>query len=59
MARRIVDWSKINQNVKKGDKIGMIKFSSGTQIIMPKEVKLNVKKGDRVISGITIIGRYN
>ena len=45
LARRIVNWSEINQIVKKGDKLGMIKFSSGTQIIVPKEVELNVKKG--------------
>lgn len=59
LARRIVNWSEINQNVKKGEKLGMIKFSSGTQIIIPNGIELNVKKGDKVISGETIIGRYS
>ncbi|OEF96389.1 phosphatidylserine decarboxylase [Vulcanibacillus modesticaldus] len=58
MARRIVNWSSIDQVVKKGDKIGMIKFSSGTQVFLPVDTEISVKKGDKVISGITVIGRY-
>ncbi len=58
-ARRIVNWSVIDQTVRKGDKLGMIKFSSGTRIYIPKGVEVNVKKGDRVVSGKTIIGRYS
>lgn len=58
MARRIVNWSNKNQFLQKGEKIGMIKFSSGTQIYIPKNIEVTVKKGDKVASGITVIGRY-
>lgn len=58
MARRIVNWSSLNQTVNQGDKIGMIKFSSGIDIFMPNNIEIFVKKGDKVISGETIIGRY-
>lgn len=58
MARRIINWTTENQKVEMGDKIGMIKFSSGTQIYLPKETEILIKEGDRVVSGITHIGRY-
>ncbi len=58
MARRIVDWTKKDQLVTKGEKIGMIKFSSGTQVFLPLNSEILVKKGEKVFSGKTIIGRY-
>ncbi len=58
MARRIVNWSSLGQSLEKGEKIGMIKFSSGTKIYLPIDTEVLVKKGDRVLSGKTIIGRY-
>lgn len=58
MARRIVDWTKEGTVLEGGEKIGMIKFSSGTQIFLPENVEIAVKKGDRVKAGITVIGRY-
>lgn len=58
MARRIVNWTTKGQMLHKGEKIGMIKFSSGTQIFLPKECELLIKEGDRVVSGKTIIGRH-
>lgn len=58
MARRIVNWTEMNQEVQMGDKIGMIKFSSGTQIFLPIGTELLVSEGEKVVSGITFIGRY-
>ncbi len=57
MARRIVNWTVIGDELKQGSKIGMIKFSSGTQIIVPSDVEVVVKVGDRVISGQTVVGK--
>lgn len=58
MARRIVNWTYLGQLLEQGEKIGMIKFSSGSQIYLPLGTELLVKKGDRVLSGKTVIGRY-
>lgn len=58
MARRIVNWTKQGDHVEMGERIGMIKFSSGTQIIVPDHVEILVKEGDRVFAGETVIGRY-
>lgn len=56
VARRIVCWSKIGDSLKKGERFGLIKFGSCTELIVPYEVEINVKKGDIVRGGITIIG---
>lgn len=59
VARRIVCWSKTGDNLKLGEKFGLIKFSSRTDLLMPNEVEVLVKVGDRVIGGETIIARLN
>ncbi len=57
VARRIVCWRKAGETVKIGEKYGLIKFGSRTDLLMPKNVEIAVKIGDRVIGGVTIIGR--
>ena len=59
LARRIVCWSKTGDNLKLGEKYGLIKFSSRTDLLMPKEVEILVKIGDRVVGGETIIARLS
>lgn len=57
VARRIVCWSKLGDNLGIGEKFGLIKFSSRTDLLMPKNVEVLVKVGDRVVGGETIIAR--
>jgi len=57
VARRIVCWRKAGDNVELGEKYGLIKFGSRTDLLMPKNVEIFVKVGDRVIGGETIIGK--
>ncbi|RKD31554.1 phosphatidylserine decarboxylase family protein [Thermohalobacter berrensis] len=57
IARRIVCKVKIGDKIDQGQIYGLIKFGSCTEIIMPKDkVNINVKAGDKVKGGITIIG---
>ena len=58
LARRIVCWSKAGDNLQRGEKFGLIKFSSRTDLLMPASVELAVKVGDRVKGGETVIARY-
>ena len=58
IARRIVFWRRSGDKVQLGELVGLIKFGSRTDIIVPYNVSLNVKKGDRVRGGTSIIGRY-
>jgi len=57
VARRIVCWSKLGDKLAVGDKFGLIKFSSRTDLLMPKNVEVLVKVGDRVVGGETVIAR--
>ncbi|MFN0277244.1 MAG: phosphatidylserine decarboxylase [Pyrinomonadaceae bacterium] len=57
LARRIVCWPKEGDNLERGQKFGLIKFSSRTDILMPANVELAVKVGDKVRGGETIIAR--
>jgi phosphatidylserine decarboxylase len=58
LARRIVCWPKTGDNLVRGQKFGLIKFSSRTDVRMPPNVELTVKIGDRVRGGETVIARY-
>ena len=59
VARRIVCWRKAGDNVELGEKYGLIKFGSRTDLLMPKNVEIRVRVGDRVVGGETIIGRLS
>ncbi len=55
LARRIVCWNKEGDELEIGQKYGLIKFSSRTDLLMPGEVEVRVSVGDRVVGGETII----
>lgn len=57
LARRIVSWTFLGKDLAQGQTYGMIKFGSSTELIMPEDVEVLVRKGDKVKGGITIIGR--
>ncbi len=57
VARRIVCHSKKGDNLRLGEKFGLIKFSSRTDLRMPASAELLVSVGDRVVGGETIIAR--
>lgn len=59
LARRIVVWKRAGDSVGLGEPFGMIKFSSRTDILLPGNVEVTVKKGQRVRGGITVIGRIH
>jgi phosphatidylserine decarboxylase len=57
LARRIVCWTRKGDNLALGERFGMIKFSSRTDVILPANVTVTVKEGSRVCGGVTIIGQ--
>ncbi|HYG81728.1 MAG TPA: phosphatidylserine decarboxylase [Pyrinomonadaceae bacterium] len=57
LARRIVCWKRAGDTVALGERIGLIKFSSRTDLVLPPNVRLEVAEGARVRGGATIIGR--
>ena len=55
LARRIVDYTKPGQVLKQGDVIGLIKLGSQVTVLLPHDVKTNLKVGDVVTDGESII----
>lgn len=59
LARRIVCWKRAGDTVALGERFGLIKFSSRTDLILPPQVKIAVSEGMRVKGGATVLGRIN
>lgn len=59
LARRVVCWKGKGDQLKLGERFGMIKFSSRTDVLLPANVKVTVAEGDRVRGGVTVIGRIS
>ena len=57
LARRIVSWVTLDDKLEKGELYGLIRFGSCTEIVVPANVEVLVKKGDKVRGGESIIGR--
>ena len=58
IARRIVCWVKEGDELDRGQKYGMIKFSSRVDLFLTRDVRLKVKVGDRVFGGKTVLGEW-
>ncbi|MDR3324403.1 MAG: phosphatidylserine decarboxylase [Spirochaetaceae bacterium] len=56
LARRCVSWVAAGDALAAGEKIGLIKFSSQVDVFLPKDVEIRVKKGDKVVSGVSVFG---
>lgn len=61
LARRIVCVARPGEVLERGDRIGMIKFGSRTELCLPRTpgLVLTVQPGDRVRGGSSILARYH
>src|SRR5215813_59440 len=57
IARRIVAWAGVGDELKKGERFGMIRFGSRTELYLPLDANVLVKTGDHVSGGSTVIAR--
>ena len=57
IARRIVAWARLGDSLKMGDRFGMIRFGSRTEVYLPLTSEITVNVGDKVKGGATIIAR--
>src|SRR5215208_467443 len=58
LARRIVCWKRPGDSLGLGERFGLIKFGSRTDLVLPPEVEVVVAVGARVSGGVSVIGRY-
>jgi phosphatidylserine decarboxylase len=57
LARRIVFTKKVGDVLGRGERVGLIKFGSRTDVIFPSSAELRIKAGDRVKGGASILAR--
>ena len=60
VARRIVCACEVGQEVERGEKIGMIKFGSRTEVYVPVSQlsQLHVSVGSKLRAGESVIGTF-
>jgi phosphatidylserine decarboxylase len=55
IARRIVPYVQLNEEVARGDRISLIQFGSRADVYLPMHTKVQVKLGDHVTGGQTVL----
>ncbi|MCL2742155.1 MAG: phosphatidylserine decarboxylase family protein [Oscillospiraceae bacterium] len=58
IARRVVRWVKEGDRLERGERFGLIRFGSCTEVIVPAGASVCVKPGDKVKGAKTVLGRY-
>jgi phosphatidylserine decarboxylase len=60
IARRLVCWVRIGEEIPAGDRFGLIKFGSRTDVLLPvaERTQLAVAIGDRVAAGTSVLLRF-
>ena len=55
LARRIVFNHREGERLERGQRVGLIKFGSRVDVVIPAEAELRVKKGERVKGGSSVL----
>jgi phosphatidylserine decarboxylase len=56
IARRIIFKKKVGETVARGERVGMIKFGSRVDVLLPASARLSVRLGERVRAGTSVLG---
>lgn len=56
VAKRIVCYVKPGDSLERGERFGIIRFGSRVDVYFPTDADINVKIGDKVVAGETILG---
>ncbi len=55
IARRIVPWAHVGDHLQKGERFGMIRFGSRTELYLPLDLEIHVVIGSKVYGGSTVM----
>jgi phosphatidylserine decarboxylase len=58
LARRIIPFVEIGDDMARGDRISLIQFGSRVDVYLPHSAKIKVKLGDRVVGGESILAAF-
>jgi len=59
LARRIVFNKRVGDELGRGERVGLIKFGSRTDVLLPGDAEPLVRPGDRVRGGASVIARIS
>lgn len=59
LARRIVFTKRVGDRLQRGERVGLIKFGSRTDVILPGHAEVLVQVGERVQGGASILARVS
>jgi phosphatidylserine decarboxylase len=58
IARRIVCWKSVGDSVIRGERVGMIRFGSRTDVWLPEPIEILVQPGKYVAGGTSVLARW-
>jgi len=58
VARRIICYPEVDEQVLQGEEVGMIKFGSRVDVFLPLDAQVAVAKGDKVVSKKTVLAYF-
>ncbi|MDB6017475.1 MAG: psd [Pedosphaera sp.] len=59
LARRIVPFVNVGEQIVRGERISLIQFGSRTDLYLPLTAKVKIKMGDRVVGGETVMATFD
>jgi phosphatidylserine decarboxylase len=58
LAKRIVNYAKVDEQAEQNTELGFIKFGSRVDLLLPLDTKVNVKIGDQVKNGVSVLASF-
>ena len=58
VARRIVCKAKVGETLARGERFGMIKLGSRTELYLPRDAEVCVKMKEKVRGGVSVVARF-
>lgn len=58
VARRILFWKRVGDDVLAGERVGMIRFGSRVDVWLPADAEVLVQRGQKVAGGATVLARW-
>ncbi|MEE8278404.1 MAG: phosphatidylserine decarboxylase [Thermoanaerobaculia bacterium] len=57
LARRVVSYLEVGRRVRRGELMGLIKFGSRVDLLLPEAYEIQIRVGDHLLEGATIAAR--
>ncbi len=57
LARRVVAYGERGRRFDRGELLGIIKFGSRVDLLLPADLEVTVRPGDRLVEGLTAVAR--